>query len=51
MGFTVYGNSVPYLILNNKHTYLFKLFSKLLNIVTHNSAFDIYICPVVEYIK
>lgn len=48
---SVYGDTVPNCVLNDKHTYLFKLFAKLLDIKGNNTILDIDVCSVVEHIQ
>ena len=42
--------SVPYLILNNQHTQLFKLLAELFNVIADNTVIYIYICTVIKHV-
>ena len=48
---SVYGNSVPNCVLNDKHTDFFKLFAELLDIKGDNTILDIDVGSVVEDIQ
>ena len=53
-GFTevsVLGYSVPYLILNDKHTQAFQLLAQLLDIEAYKAVVDIHVRPVIEHVE
>ena len=50
-GFSVDRDSVPHLVLHDKHTDFLELFTQLLNVVGHDTALNIHVGSVVEHIE
>ena len=48
---TVDRHPVPHLVLDNQHTDFLELFSQLLDVVGHDTAVNIHVGTVVEYIE
>ena len=51
MRLSVHRDAIPDLILNNQHPDFFELFAQFLDVIGHNTAFDVYVGAVVKDVQ